>query len=78
MTAYPWPTAETPAERIQRALLLGWIYPDEESTQLLAFLRQQILHEAAEKIRANADATCPNDDPRWNGMQAAADLLEQP
>ena len=38
--------------------------------------RDEILHEAAEKIRAEADKTCGADDPRWNGMNEAADLID--
>lgn len=39
-------------------------------------MRAEILREAAAKIRADADETARADDPRWNGMNTAADLID--
>lgn len=46
--------------------------------EIVDVVGRAVLHAAAERIRAAADSDCPNDDPRWNGMNHAADLIDPP
>ena len=48
---------------------------DRAERELDAY-KDEILREAATVIRSEADAACGADDPRWNGMNAGADLID--
>ena len=54
----------------------GWDTAVMMADRVVASLRAEFSRENAEKIRSAADTDCANDDPRWNGMNEAANLID--
>jgi hypothetical protein len=53
----------------------GWEEAEEMADRILAVHATEVLREAAARIRRAAEAIV-GDDPRWNGWNAAADLID--
>jgi len=54
----------------------GWDTAAMMADRVVRSIRVEADRENATRIRAAADGTCATDDPRWNGMNAAADLID--